>query len=480
MRYLSILLLWAALWAIWPQRADATPLYMARAGRTCDNCHSLPNTWFDPPEAWRRKCTLSCSSCHVDPNGGGLRNTSGRYFSRSTLPMFWATDRPLDDRDMQELRDFLGADGQASSQPASQPTSGPLVPEDRAVDPRPAGSPVPNAGPAWGRPLGHGGSEMAWLDGRYGDLNADPLLQLGGDLRFGLWLPTGLAFPMQADLHAAVHPVEHLTIATTVGATGRVEGLTQTIEGQMPVEVRDVYMMAHEFPGLAYARVGRFLPGFGMRTEDHTSYTRRAFGLSQENPGNRVLGGEVGFTGNYPYANASLFTPVNPEHGGNPFDAGEGWGGALSAGWRHMGWSLGASAMIRRRPLGWGGDTLDGSVQWSWNPWYYWKDIPVTWLGEVAAGQLQRPFSGNQTSQVAVYQMLAWRVTRGLSLHARYDFWEPDREVVDDAFHRPGLGGEWVVIPGLALRGDVRLGVPETGEVGEPPADLFFQLHGWF
>jgi hypothetical protein len=28
---------------------------------------------------------------------------------------------------------------------------------------------------------------MAFLDGRYGDLNADPLLRLGADLRLGAW-----------------------------------------------------------------------------------------------------------------------------------------------------------------------------------------------------------------------------------------------------------------------------------------------------
>jgi hypothetical protein len=71
---------------IWLDGAGATPLYTVREGRTCDNCHSLPNDWVDPPEMARRKCTLSCSGCHVDPGGGGLRTVSGVYFGRSTLP----------------------------------------------------------------------------------------------------------------------------------------------------------------------------------------------------------------------------------------------------------------------------------------------------------------------------------------------------------------------------------------------------------
>ncbi len=472
-QWLTLLAWVIALTTLIPE-ADATPLYMARSGRTCDNCHSLPNTWFDPPEVWRRKCTLSCASCHVDPNGGGLRNVGGRYYGRSTLPMYWAVERPLDDRTFEELREFLGPD----NEPTSAPASGPAQPADRQMDPRPPGSPEPNAGPNWGRPL-LGSSEMSWLDGRYGDLNADPLFQAGGDFRLGFWSAGPLIFPMQADFHAAAHPVEHLTLATTVGVRGDAEGFTATAEGDPPIEMRDVWLMTHEWPALSYARVGRFLPAFGHRVEDHTAYTRRPFGLSQEDPGNRVLGAEIGFTGNYPYASAMAFVPVERNNGGNPFDAAEGYGGALNVGYRHMGWSLGASAMLRNRPLDNGGDTLDGSVQWSFNPWYYWKDLPLTWLGEVAVGRLQRPFSGRKTTQIATYQTLSWTAKRGLALQLRYDFWEPDREVIDDAIHRPGVAAEWIIIPGVTLRVDLRVGIPEAGG-GEPPADLFAQLHYWF
>ena len=66
--------------------AVTTPMYTARAGRTCDNCHVTPNDWVDPKLS-ERKCTLSCQGCHVDPAGGGMRNVVGRFYGRSTLPM---------------------------------------------------------------------------------------------------------------------------------------------------------------------------------------------------------------------------------------------------------------------------------------------------------------------------------------------------------------------------------------------------------
>lgn len=460
--------------------ASATPLYMARAGRTCDNCHSLPNSWYDPEDTTLRKCTLSCSSCHVDPSGGGLRNTSGRYYQASTLTMFLVDGRPLQDRARDLFPDteaWLAQGADPSSEPSSEPTSGPVKAADHQVDPRPAGSPEPDAGPVFGRPFG-ARSEMAWLDGRYGDLNADPLLQLGGDFRLAYWTAGPFLFPMQADLDAALHPVEHLTLATSVGLRGRTRGQDAVTAQNAPIGVRDLWLSTHEWPMLGYARVGRFMPGFGTRISDHTAYVRRAFGMSQEEPGNRVIGGEVGFTGNYPYLNASAFVPSATDSL-NPFETRDGWGAVVSGGWRDLGWSLGASAMIRRRPLEGGGDTLDGSLQWSFNPWTYWSGLPLTWLGEVAVGMLQRPYSGNGTSQVALMQTLAWTAAPGVLLEGHFDYWDPDDEVIEDELFRPGVSAELTLLPGVALRADARIGVVAGGEA-EEAADALLQLHGWF
>lgn len=484
----AALLLATLLLGLWPGQGEATPLYMARSGRTCDNCHSLPNSWYDPADWWMRKCTLSCSSCHVDPSGGGLRNVSGRYFSEATLPMFASLRRPLEDvpRDLVgSVRGWLtgqgGPEGVPESKPSSESSSGPVQPDSEQRDPRPPGSPPAEDGPGWGAPLGTPGA-MAWLPGRYAKLKARPLLLLGGDARLAYWQQGPLFFPMQADAYAAVQPMSHLSVSTSVGLRGRrgqpLRATRASWEPQDPsvVQVKDLWVMTHEWPMLSYLRAGRFLPGFGTRIADHTAPVRRAFGLSQETPDTRVLGAELGFTANYPYANASVFKPVEPG-GLNPVDSAPGLGGVVSAGWRDLGWSLGGSAMLRRRPERLGGDTTDLSLQWSWNPWFYWEGLPVTYLGEVAWGQLQRPYSGEVTTQIAWYHRLSWLPFNGLTLDLRHDFWDPDSEVSGDEMLRPGVGAEWVIWSGLALRADARYGLVAEGD---GRADLFMQLHGWF
>ena len=485
----ALTLIATVLWVAGP--ADALPVYSARAGRTCDNCHTLPNTWYNPPEVLSRKCTLSCMACHVDPNGGGLRTVSGRYFGKNTLPMFGSPDRPLDDKDPKELEAFIEkvrAQRGGEAGPGSGPTSGPAKPDsapssdqgadpgfvipDRPVDPRPEGSPLPNDGPVFFRPLLHGSSEMAWLDGRYGDLNADPLVQLGGDARLAIWNPGLLIFPMQADFHLALHPVEHLTISSTTGLTGKSGAVA---DEDLPLAVRDLWAMTHEWPGLSYARVGRFMPAFGSRVADHTSYIRRGFDLTQEDPTDRVIGAEVGFAANYPYFNAAGF--LTSKASLNPFETGEGEGFSFNAGWRDLGWQLGASFMHRLRPLDEGGDTLDISLQWAFNPWFYWKNLPLTYLGELTAGQRERLLSGNETNQLASYHELAWSLKPGLILRARYDFWDPDQEVKEDEVHRPGLGVDWTILEGLTIGLDARFTAPVGGE---PNPDGILQIHGWF
>lgn len=135
--------------------------------------------------------------------------------------------------------------------------------------------------------------------------------------------------------------------------------------------------------------------------------------------------------------------------------------------------------MVRNRPLDVGGDTRDASLQWSFNPWYYASDIPLTYLGEAAAGTLQRPFSGNRTTQFAQYHQLSWALLRGVNVHAVYEYWDPDREVIDDHIHRPSVALDVTPVNRVMLRLDMRLGIP-AGSDAQASNDLFLHIHGWF
>jgi hypothetical protein len=146
-------------------------------------------------------------------------------------------------------------------------------------------------------------------------------------------------------------------------------------------------------------------------------------------------------------------------------------------GWRHFGWSAGASALIRRRPLDEGGDTDTFGLYGSFNPWYFSSRIPLTLQGEIDVGTVQRA-SGREADKLVWYGELGWLVWNGVNLIFAYDWTDPDRDVIDDHSGRVQFGGQLIVIPGVTFEGRVRyLDVATASGNG---TDLFLQMHIWF
>lgn len=440
----------------WSAEVEALPLYTARSGRTCDNCHTDPTKWKNPALK-DRKCTLSCQGCHVNPTGGGLRTVSGRFFGQATLPMFYATHRGYKDW----KRHLIKYIGKLETDR-----------KNRVAD------------PAVGTPIG-GSAKMAFDQGRYAGLNADPLLLFGLDVRFASWVSDELKlFPMQLDAHVALHPVKHLTFMATGGILARSGGVDQTFLGRAFFGLKEAFVMLHELPYLAYIKAGRFLPNFGTNTDDHTSPIRRDFELDGGVLHSRVTGVELGINPNYPYLYVSVFRP-NQRHSPTQLSAGEqppffgvdGWGMAASAGWRDLGWQLGASTMVRRRAIADGGNTTSYSLQWGFNPWFYNDHIPLTFVGEASFGTRQRENSTTEAWQLAIYQRIDYLLFNGLNLLFKYDYSDPDLEVAGDHSHRFSAGVDWIALPGLGVRAQGRVSLQANGQLG---VDGLFYLRGWW
>lgn len=450
--------------------AVTTPMYSARAARTCDNCHLTPNEWVDP-ELEERKCSLSCQGCHVDPAGGGMRTAAGRFYGRATLPMIALSPRPTADWDRNAP--LLGRRDVATTYTHRLP-QGPNDFQESFAYADSLDDPI-----AWGTPAG-GATKYGYWPGRYGTMRADPVLRVGLDVRFATLLSgTSLFFPMQVDLSGALHPLHHVTVFANVGARGRPSGYSDTAEDDHSPYLREAFLMLHEAPYQGYVKGGRFRPAFGLRLDDHTSRIRREFELDGSLPESRVTGVEVGAVANYPLVNLSWFRMASRSRvpdAWDIFDVDGGWGMALNAGWRDLGWSLGGSGLWRRRPVDEGGDTSTYGVWGAFNPWRYWRSVPITWQGELDYGTFQRA-SGLESDKLAAYTELDWLAFNGINFLVAYDWADPDREVVDDESHRVQAGVQVHVFPGVTFDGRIRGLIPTTEEGRD--ADVFLQFHIW-
>jgi hypothetical protein len=414
---------------------------------------------------------MSCQGCHVDPAGGGMRNAAGRFYGSATLPMIATNPRPTQDWDS-----WIGGILYRRDRRTTFTDSLPEGPVDFAAshDPRFA----PRDQWAKGSPAG-GSSKHAAFRGRYLALNADPLLRISWDARLALLVTQGaFAFPMQADLAAALHPIEHVTVLANVGARGRSTGASDTFDDPRTPYLREGFLLLHEAPANLYAKAGRFVPQFGLRIEDHTAQPRRAFEQDGSVPDARVVGVEIGANPNYPYLSASWFRSTSKERvpaAFDLFDVDQGRGAALNFGYRETGWSLGGSLLAHRRPVIEGGDATSFAVYGTLNPWFYRRSLPLTYQAEYDYGRYERA-SGLETRRVGFWHELDWRAGNGVNVLFTQDWVDPDTEVRDDHAFRVGAGVQITPVPGITLDTRIRALFPATGASG---ADLFTQIHFW-
>jgi hypothetical protein len=399
-----------------------------------------------------------------------MRNASGRFYGRSTLPMIATSPRPTRDWD----RGFLGFPRKDKA--TTYTHNLPLGPND--FEQSKAYSDSISEFLSFGQPTGEP-TRYALFNGRYGKLSADPMFRIGFAIRLAMLLAgTGLVFPMQADFPFIFHPVSHASLFINTGFRGQSSGFGDPFDEDRGPYFREAFLLVNETPYQGYLKAGRFVPAFGLRLDDHTSQTRRGFELDGALPESRVTGIEVGAAPNYPFLNLSWFKMTSryrrPDEW-NIFDVDEGWGSAFNAGYRELGWSVGGSVLVRRRPLDEGGDTSTFGVYGAFNPWFYTVKVPLTYQVELDYGAYQRT-SGLETNQMAIYQQLDWLAGNGVNFLFAYDWADPDREVKDDDAHRLQTGLQVVPYPGITFDARIRALFPAAG--GED-ADLFFQLHFW-
>ena len=365
--------------------AHALPEFSAASAASCSSCHVAPDQW-ENPETKYRKCTLSCGACHVNPTGGGLRHEGGRFYDKHYLRLFGAPE---------------------GGTAAVFPPPAPRTPE------------------------------------RFGGITPSPRVAVGADLRLLVYEPMAdgeesAVFPMQTDVHVALrvlNPTQQNVGRLSLVATGGFEGSrSKEFDGFTDRGfVKEWWALYDDLPYQMYAKAGRFTPAFGWRLDDHTAFIRQEQGFENER---QVTGIEIGATPNYPFLHWSVF---RSNHDGTTRIPDDGWGTAISAGYRSLSWQLGSSVMIEDRDDAsdiWAGAHWAVSFMSPDHPWKSLRGAPLVLLGELDVRRTDPNGDGRSFTGFTAFHQLAWIPRSWMRVLLRYDWQDVDREVLDDHRHR--------------------------------------------
>jgi hypothetical protein len=321
--------------------AQAEPWLSNRFAQNCAGCHSPSRRNLPTAE---RRCTLSCQGCHVNPSGGGIRNSYG-YWNQQR----WA--RSL-------KSDLFTNKGRPAPMKVQEYGSQPDVPSG-----------------AWLKKqaqLAKNGSRLVVTDELdYNEKHYDKSdrqehitvqsrdeflarvtqddpyriertqnIFAGGDFRYfyldidsdnaGTKTARDYSLPMGLDLGVRIRPIkEHVQLVFEQRYLNGPSPSVSHSRGDWAVtnqsQVRSSYVLIDDLPYATYAQGGIYRPMFGSGTPDHTSLANSLIwsnGSSSDSLArtagssryvNRVF--SIGGSPNVPFANLHLIKPIaNPAY----------------------------------------------------------------------------------------------------------------------------------------------------------------------
>jgi hypothetical protein len=218
----------------------------------------------------------------------------------------------------------------------------------------------------------------------------------------------------------------------------------------------EIFGLLNLLPANGFIKVGKFVPNYGTKLDDHTTFIREATGFSPERGRPELTGVEMGIHPGPLSITGGLY---NASDG---FGAGTGNNKAVlgrAEGLfkldQNMFLGLGANVFSRRGPAGVRTTLIGGMGSFSYETF--------TIFGEV---DLIKTKTGSATVDgLVTYIEASYMVTPGLDLKLAYDFYDPDKDLKTGAVSRYSIGFEFFPISGVEVRPIYRI-------VKEDPVDV--------
>ena len=220
-------------------------------------------------------------------------------------------------------------------------------------------------------------------------------------------------------------------------------------------------------------RIGRALPNYGLRVDDHTSfirggnYSRTIMDLEKEG----LLFG--------PYFNPPAILEL-----GVPMFGGLQWTTSISTSIVNSGEELNNLTT----QFNYFGSIVD-KVNYM-TGFNYMQENNFTMMGVSAglsyldftctfeADQAENWIDGN--TSMALYDEIAWEVIQGIQLIGKFDFFDPNTNLQDGALSRYTLGVEIYPLNIMEIKLQARLNQVDLDNTNTPDPEYLIQTHFWF
>jgi len=233
----------------------------------------------------------------------------------------------------------------------------------------------------------------------------------------------------------------------------------------------EAYGLLHILPAKGHIKIGKFIPNFGTKIDDHTAYIRSYTGFGFPAQGGRpeLTGAEVGIA-------PGQFSVV-----GGMYNATDGFAGSGGSKKAFLGRAEGMFELGEQLYLGAGGDifTKEDNVGVKTTLYGGFGSFSYRNLTLSGEGDFIRTVDGAGETVTGIVGYLEgnFLITPGMDVKVAYDFYDPDKDQATGAYSRISFGFEFFPIAGVEVRPLYRLTTKMEDPANVRSSEFDLQLH---